>query len=199
MGQIKNIKLHIVTDIKVPLLNFIPSMFVCGAWVKRGIAKEQPDKVTLEEADLQKLLDETKSKLKDLGGEDLNIGDIEDEPVEGEENGDDEEVEENASGTEDDIDDEGVETDSIPRENVDDTAIREEYGLDDYDEEEGSLMTGAGMAGLMYFDSNKDDPYINVKDLDEEERTDSLIKPTDNLFVVGKVEDLGRQDDQGRD
>jgi len=164
-------------------------MFVCGAWVKRGIAKEQPDKVTLEEEDLQKLLDETKSKLKDLGGEDLNIDDIEDEPVEGEENGDDEEGEENASGTEDDIDDEGVETDSIPRENVDDTAIREEYGLDDYDEEEGSLMTGAGMAGLMYFDSNKDDPYINVKDLDEEERADSMIKPTDNLFVVGKVEE----------
>merc|ERR1711970_663758 len=85
MGQIKNIKLHIVTDIKVPLLNFIPSMFVCGAWVKRGIAKEQPDKVTLEEADLQKLLDETKSKLKDLGGEELNIDDIEDEPTEEEE------------------------------------------------------------------------------------------------------------------
>merc|ERR1711973_915811 len=179
MGQIKNIKLHIVTDIKVTT-NFIPSMFVCGAWVKRGIAKEQPDKVSLEEEDLQKLLDETKSKLKDLGGEDLNIDDIEDEPVEGEEN---------ASGTEDDIDDEGVETDSIPRENVDDAAIREEYGLDDYDEEEGSLMTGAGMAGLMYFDSNKDDPYINVKDLDEEERADSMIKPTDNLFVVGKVEE----------
>merc|ERR1712119_174228 len=148
MGQIKNIKLHIVTDIKVPPLNFIPSMFVCGAWVKRGIAKEQPDKVSLEEADLQKLLDETKSKLKDLGGEELNIDDIEDAPEEEEEEKD---GEEETSETVDNID-LGDEVGLTPSEVVDDDAIREEYGLDDYDEEEGSLMTGAGMAGLMYFD-----------------------------------------------
>merc|ERR1712183_1019384 len=132
MGQIKNIKLHIVTDIKVPPLNFIPSMFVCGAWVKRGIAKEQPDKVSLEEADLQKLLDETKSKLKDLGGEELNIDDIEEEPAEEEKDGEEETAE-----TVDNID-LGDDVGLTPSEAVDDDAIREEYGLDDYDEEEGS-------------------------------------------------------------
>merc|ERR1711962_798432 len=94
--------------------------------------------------------------------------------------GEDEEIE-------DDLPDDEVST--LPSAVDDDDAIREEYGLDDYDDEEGSLMTGAGMAGLMYFDKNTDDPYINVKDLDEEERADSMIKPTDNLFVVGKVEE----------
>merc|ERR1711962_1173209 len=94
--------------------------------------------------------------------------------------GEDEEIE-------DDLPDDEVST--LPSAVDDDDAIREEYGLDDYDDEEGSLMTGAGMVGLMYFDKNTDDPYINVKDLEEEERAESTIKPTDNLFVVGKVEE----------
>merc|ERR1712183_382039 len=190
MGQIKNIKLHIVTDIKVPPLNFIPSMFICGAWVKRGIAKQEPDKVKLEEADLQKLLDETKTKMKDLNGEELNMDDVEEEPLDGDEKNDEEdkdEDEENISEDDNDISEDAPGIENVDSE--DDAAIREEYGLEDYDNEEGSLMTGAGMAGLMYFDSMKDDPYINVKDLEEEERTDSMIKATDNLFVVGKMEE----------
>ena len=168
------------------------NMFVCGAWVKRGIAKETPDKVTLEEADLQRLLDETKTKLKDIGGEDINIGDIPEEPIEEkDEDGADISEGEGDEEAEDEVDAdlEEDEVSTLPSNVDDEDAIREEYGLDDYDDEEGSLMTGAGMAGLMYHDSNTDDPYINVADLEEEERTDALIKPTDNLFVVGKVEE----------
>ena len=29
----------------------------------------------------------------------------------------------------------------------------------------GTLMDGAGMSGLMYFKSNDEDPYINIKDV----------------------------------
>jgi len=160
-------------------------MFICGAWVKRGIAKQEPDKVKLEEADLQKLLDETKTKMKDLNGEELNMDDVEEEPLDDDEKN--EEDDENISEDDNDIAEDAPGIENVDPE--DDAAIREEYGLEDYDDEEGSLMTGAGMAGLMYFDSMKDDPYINVKDLEEEERTDSMIKATDNLFVVGKMEE----------
>ena len=32
-------------------------------------------------------------------------------------------------------------------------------------QDEGELMTGAGMAGLTYFTSNNDDPYITMKNI----------------------------------
>ena len=41
------------------------------------------------------------------------------------------------------------------------------YDLDNYDsdeEAEGIKMTGAGMAGITYFASNSDDPYVTLKD-----------------------------------
>ena len=31
--------------------------------------------------------------------------------------------------------------------------------------DDGELMTGAGMAGLTYFASNEDDPYITMKNI----------------------------------
>jgi len=154
-------------------------MLICGAWVKKGIAKEQPDKVTLEEEDLKKLLEETKSKIQDIdGSENINIPDVSDHQNDSD-----------LSEAEDDLGDEETEVNGDGDDDDEDEAICAEYGLDNYDAEEGSLMTGAGMSGLMYFDSNKDDPYINVKDLEEEERIDSFIKKNDNLFVLGKMEE----------
>merc|ERR1712141_423689 len=112
MGQIKNIKLHIVTDIKQTSIQHhthtSSSMFICGAWVRRGIAKEQPDKVTLEEEDLKKLLDETSSKIKDLaggGGEEINVNSDEQNDEEEEEDGEDVNSEEDGNMS-DEIDDE---------------------------------------------------------------------------------------------
>ena len=53
----------------------------------------------------------------------------------------------------------------------------------------GSLMTGAGMAGLMYYNSKDKDPYVDLKGIEEEEQDDDIIKKEDNLFVVGKMEE----------
>jgi len=166
-------------------------MLTCGAWIKRGAAKELPDKVTLGEEDLKQLVEETKNKLQCVDGHDLEElnefledengkmknGDSEDED-------EDDEAENNVDNVDngDDDVDQGIEDDD------DDAAIRAEYGLDDYDDE-GAVMTGAGLQGLMYFNSNDEDPYINIKDLDEDERGDSMINKNDNLFVTGRMEE----------
>lgn len=89
----------------------------------------------------------------------------------------------------------------------DDEEFRKRYNLDDYDndddEEEvadvgmgGTRIQGAGMgnglSGLAYHASNKDDPFITLKDEDddEEEIDDYRIRPQDNLIVVGQTEDV---------
>ena len=53
----------------------------------------------------------------------------------------------------------------------------------------GSLMTGAGMAGLMYYNNTSDDPYVDLKGMENEEKDDEIIKKDDNLYVVGKMDE----------
>lgn len=74
-----------------------------------------------------------------------------------------------------------------------------EYNLENYDDEpDEPLNNGSGMGmfgnvkSLAYYDSNKDDPYITLKDEGEEEdedREDLQILATDNLILSAKVED----------
>jgi len=184
------------------------SMLTCGVWVHRGVAKEIPDKVELTREDLNKILEETKEKLKEVDGS-VDISKLEKECMEGElptdeedessnDNENDEEVDEEADvGVKDSGDDEVSEEDEEEEDpliwpagdmDADDKAIAKEYGLEDYDDG-GVRMTGAGMAGLIYFDNKEDDPYVDLKKMKEEDEEDLHIKPGDNLFVVGKMED----------
>lgn len=59
------------------------------------------------------------------------------------------------------------------------------------------LMTGAGMAGLTMFASNAEDPYVTEPVLGDEddEIDDFVIKPTDNLVIVGRSEEMFSQID----
>ncbi|KAM6504492.1 WD40-repeat-containing domain protein [Amanita muscaria] len=68
-----------------------------------------------------------------------------------------------------------------------------QYNLDDYDDEDAD-PTGGGIfsniKGLTYYRNNDDDPYITLKDdEDDNERGELEILPTDNLLVVAKTED----------
>lgn len=154
-------------------------MLTCGVWVKRGIAKEVPDKVELTEEDLKQLLDGTEEKLRDVIGDDEELGldkefpninkEDPDEELKNEANENNQNAEKTATGD-------------------DDTDIIMEYGLEDYDNE-GSLMTGAGMSGLMYYNNFNEDPYVDLKGIEEDEKEDEIIKKDDNLYVVGKMEE----------
>ena len=47
-------------------------------------------------------------------------------------------------------------------------AFLAELDMDNYDDEPGILMTGAGMSGLMYHGSNNEDPYITLPSSDDD-------------------------------
>ncbi|KAM6895917.1 periodic tryptophan protein 1 homolog [Xenentodon cancila] len=148
------------------------AQITCVGWVRRGVAKETPDKVELSQEELQRIITETKQELGDLAAED------------------------------EEEEDEGVLPDQNPSDELDDVAelpkdenVKEEddelaeYGLDKYDEEDAvTTNLGDSLAGLTVFSSNEEDPYITIKDTDQYEREDFQIKPSDNLILTGKAD-----------
>ncbi|XP_032236586.2 periodic tryptophan protein 1 homolog isoform X2 [Nematostella vectensis] len=147
-------------------------MITCTAWVKRGAAKRIPDKVALSKEEIEELIEDARDKLRSK---------------------EEEEQEKSRNTT---VKDEDSKTDvKIKKEKTEEDETLEEiireYDLDQEDQEEGVRMEGAGMAGLTYYASNKDDPYILLKDDpdEEDEKQDWEIKPSDNLVITGQVED----------
>ncbi|KAM3924412.1 periodic tryptophan protein 1 homolog [Leptodactylus fuscus] len=146
----------------------------CVSWVQRGISKEVPDKVQLNPEELNKLITEAKEQLEDA---------LEDNEEEEGEDGMD-----NAEKTEEDSAEpaEGEE-ENIAKLKDDDLA---EYDLDNYDEEGKTdvLNLGDTLAGLAVYASNETDAYVTLKDTEQYETEDFIIKPTDNLLVCGRAE-----------
>uniref|UniRef100_A0A8C4JR00 Periodic tryptophan protein 1 homolog n=1 Tax=Dromaius novaehollandiae TaxID=8790 RepID=A0A8C4JR00_DRONO len=149
----------------------------CAAWVRRGVAKETPDKVQLSEGELKRLIGEARSRLgEDADGSDeeeqgqmadgMDVA-IADRPESSPKNEDQEETTEKLS------DDELA-----------------EYDLDKYDEEEntGDTKLGETLAGLAVYGSNDHDPYITLKNTDQYEQEDFMIKSSDNLVLCGRVD-----------
>ncbi|XP_051976904.1 periodic tryptophan protein 1 homolog [Xyrauchen texanus] len=150
------------------------SQITCVGWVKRGVAKETPDKVELSKEELQRIISEAKEELR--------------------ERDDEEDDDEGVSGL-----DVGEETAEAPasediKEEKDENEAEEEdelaeYGLDRYDEEDiETTNLGDSLAGLTVFGNNEEDPYVTIKDTDQYERDDFQIKPSDNMILAGRAE-----------
>uniref|UniRef100_A0A8C1GTP0 Periodic tryptophan protein 1 homolog n=1 Tax=Cyprinus carpio TaxID=7962 RepID=A0A8C1GTP0_CYPCA len=146
------------------------SQITCVGWVKRGVAKETPDKVELSKEELQRIISEAKQELADAGDEEEEE---EDEGVVSEEA--------SAPAASEDIKEE--------RDDEEEDDELAEYGLDKYDEEDiDTSNLGDSLAGLTVFGTNEEDPYVTIKDTDQYEREDFQIKPTDNLILAGRAE-----------
>uniref|UniRef100_A0A673CAW6 Periodic tryptophan protein 1 homolog n=1 Tax=Sphaeramia orbicularis TaxID=375764 RepID=A0A673CAW6_9TELE len=153
-------------DLFFPSIN---SQITCVGWVKRGVAKETPDKVELSQEELQRIITEAKEELGYEEEEDEETIDDEQNPSS---------VTTGVGETTKDENEEGKEEDELA-----------EYGLDKYDEEDiVTANLGDSLAGLTVFSSNQEDPYITIKDTDQYEREDFQIKPNDNLIVTGKAD-----------
>ncbi|XP_056604525.1 periodic tryptophan protein 1 homolog [Triplophysa dalaica] len=153
------------------------SQITCVGWVKRGVAKETPDKVELSKEELQRIISEARDELRDRDDE-------EGEDDEGVASGPDisEETSAEASFTAEDV------KDVKPTVKQEDDELAE-YGLDNYDEEDDATTNlGDSLAGLTMFGTNEEDPYITIKDTDQYERDDFQIKPSDNLVLAGRAE-----------
>ncbi|CAM4475222.1 unnamed protein product [Caretta caretta] len=150
----------------------------CAAWVRRGVARETPDKVRLSAEELKRLVGEAAETLRE------------------EADGSDEE--EHGQAAEDSMDVASGETAEPPQEDGDQEEDTEklnddelaEYGLDKYDEEENTdaVSLGDTLASLTVYGSNERDPYVTIKDTEQYEQEDFLIKPSDNLIICGRVD-----------
>lgn len=129
--------------------------------MKRGVAKAEPDKIKLTEEELASLL---------KGAGDVN------ESAEPE---DSSEEDEDTGATKDDA----PSKDENPLKDEED-----EYDMDNYDNEEKTDLV-RGIAGLTVYSSNKNDPYVTIPDDsdNDSEKGDEIIKPDDNLILVGHV------------
>ncbi|ORY98800.1 WD40-repeat-containing domain protein [Syncephalastrum racemosum] len=156
-------------------------------WVRKGAAKEHPEKFKLNEEEMdefQKIASERLIDAKmDLKAAREAAMDVDMDGSSDEE--DDANMEE----------DKAAETGAAASQGDDDLA---EYNLDTYDEEiaadqeQGKAGMFAGRKDIAYYKDEKDDPYVTLKDkeLEEEEEKDELrIMPTDNLLLAAKTED----------
>jgi len=156
-------------DLEEAGLNFIS----CMTWIRRGVAKLNPDKVELSQAELEQLIGKTQGQLADLNEED-------------EEAKEDDEENETMDG-EDGEDEENETTSKVEKTMNDDEKLDAEYGLDDYDDDDDNVLMG--MENLTVFADENQDPYVTeANDDDSEEEGDFNLLPTDNLIAVGHVE-----------
>lgn len=152
-------------------------MITCLGWVKQGVAKEVPDRVTLSKDDLKDIIAEAKAKLRETEETEHDV-----EDGVGNSRG-----KVSQSKSKSDASKSGLDEDD----DIDDIDINDLYDLAHYDSEdelEGELMTGAGMSGVAYYASIEDDPYVTLKPDEAEDRDNFLIKPNDNLIVAGHVD-----------
>ncbi|PPR02610.1 hypothetical protein CVT24_002181 [Panaeolus cyanescens] len=155
------------------------------AWVRRGVAIQHPQKYILDDKELERVSALARIELEDarielerahLAAQSMGQDAEEDEGDEHAENDDDD-----ANWVDEDEDAMDID---IPKENPDDLS---KYNLDDYDNDEKE--TGANIKGLTYYRNNEDDPFITLKDEDDDEREELEILPTDNILVAAKTED----------
>lgn len=161
-------------------------MITATAWVPRGFAAPFPTKYDFDEEEFQRIAELAKLQLDDANN---NLDEareeeskVKKEDVMKEEDGSDDEAPAKAAKSTADEDDD-----------------LKEYDLDNYDDDveadKANEGMGMGMFGnvksLAYHDSNEEDPYITMKENeeDDEDREELQILATDNMLLAAKVED----------
>ncbi|KZF26036.1 WD40 repeat-like protein [Xylona heveae TC161] len=168
------------------------SMITATTWVPRGFAAPFPTKYDFNEEEFERI-----SKLAKL-----QLDDAKDDLKEAQKpSKDEDEDEESENEMKDDVPAEGKSKSgnaaSSDKIDVNDDVLKE-FDLEHYDDDDsededaGDPMSQFGnVRSLAYHDSNEEDPYITLKENEEEneEREDLQILGNDNLVLAAKVED----------
>ncbi|KAH9481300.1 putative WD repeat-containing protein C17D11.16 [Psilocybe cubensis] len=162
------------------------------AWVKRGVAVQHPEKYVLDDKELERVSALARIELEDarIELERAHLAAQEMDKREEDEEGDDNAEEDDEDDWVDEDDDAmDVDSGAAPKPKAEDDLA--EYNLDDYDNDEPTTAVGpfSNIKGLTYYKDNEEDPYITLKDEDDDEREELEVLPTDNLIVVAKTED----------
>jgi len=131
----------------------------CLTWVRRGVAKAQPELVRLPEDELENLLSST-GRAAESDSDQV-------------ESGDEKERKKAKNGNSDSVKD----------------SVEARYSLDDYNEDDSSENEEAGLMGLSFYPSNRHDPYLSKTDQSSDDESDFAVSPGDNLIALGKVRD----------
>ncbi|ELR05756.1 hypothetical protein VC83_07975 [Pseudogymnoascus destructans] len=159
------------------------SMVTATAWVPRGFAAPFPTKYEFDEAEFDRIAKLAKLQLDDAQ-EDLEEAEEAARAGGDGESDSDSDIEDGTGGA--GVKSKGDEDDDLA-----------EYDLEHYDSDVAKDTEGEGMGmfgnvkSLAYHDSNADDPYITMKenDEDDEDREELQILATDNMVLAAKVED----------
>jgi periodic tryptophan protein 1 len=171
------------------------NLISCVSWVKRGVSAHQPSKYVLDEKELERVSALARIELEDARVEIERAHNAAKSMGKGAEGAEADDVDED--GDEDawvDEEDASMEVDGDVQvgapEKGDDLA---QYNLDEYDEDdvkEDGMGPFSNIKGLTFYRDNQDDPYITLKDdVEDDERSELEILPTDNLLVTAKTED----------
>ncbi|KFX95073.1 hypothetical protein V490_04035, partial [Pseudogymnoascus sp. VKM F-3557] len=159
------------------------SMVTATAWVPRGFAAPFPTKYEFDEAEFDRIAKLAKLQLDDAQ-EDLEEAEEAARAGGDGESDSDSDIEDGTGGAK--VKSKGDEDDDLA-----------EYDLEHYDSDVAKDTEGEGMGmfgnvkSLAYHESNADDPYITMKENDEEDedREELQILATDNMVLAAKVED----------
>ncbi|KAG9126883.1 hypothetical protein FRC07_001541 [Ceratobasidium sp. 392] len=173
------------------------------AWVRRGAAAESPEKYNLDEKELSRVQQLARIELEDAQLELQKASEAAQEMEERSED-EDEDDEDDEEGWEDASDDDRMDEDGVESKpkskskaganngEVDDPNDLSKYNLDNYDKENTGTASGpfSNIKGLTYYRTNDEDPYITLKEDDEEaERAELQVQSTDNMIITAKTED----------
>lgn len=134
-------------------------------FVPRGTAKSMPDKFNLNEDEFNKIQQQIGLQLETIQ---LDMKEHE-------------------------INDSSDTTKDMPITEVDRKVIDEleEYNMDTYEQDEGlkGIPVFGSVNGLSYHEVNEQDPYITIKETEEEEMQELEILENDNLLLACRTED----------
>ncbi|KAI0303674.1 WD40-repeat-containing domain protein [Multifurca ochricompacta] len=158
------------------------------AWVKQGVSARHPSKQPLNDTDIERIKEIAHIELEDARTELERANAAAHAMSQRNEDSDGDDI------VGDDEDDSAwVDEDEEP---MDEDVIKEdlsEYNLDTYDEEGDGPASTLGpftnIKGLQFYRDNDDDPYITLKEDDNElEREENEVLPTDNVLITAIVE-----------
>ncbi|KAG6910832.1 hypothetical protein DXG01_007147 [Tephrocybe rancida] len=167
------------------------SLISAVAWVRRGVSVQHPQKYVLDDKELERVsalarieLEDARIELERAHEAAKSMG----KGAEGDEADDQGDEEDEANWVDEDEDAMDVDSAPPPKAQEDDLS---QYKLDDYDDDVKTTDTGpfSNIKGLTYYRDNEEDPYITLKDDEDDEREELEVLPTDNLIVIAKTED----------
>ncbi|CAP22829.1 Protein CBG01808 [Caenorhabditis briggsae] len=133
------------------------------SWIQRGVAKEIPDKIKLNDEELKKLIEGALP-----------------ESTDNDTDGDEEEDEDKKEGIR------GRDVEMKDEESDFEKKYMQGYNEKEEGEEEGE----DGMKGIAMYSTNKDDPYVTeqVDSDEEEEKEEIMVRKDDNMVAVAKID-----------